>query len=196
MKEKPILFSTPMVYAILDGRKTMTRRVVKPQPQKVLENTIWFDGNSGKWKPWVTPYGRIGDILWVRETWQETTWMSKDDENYGYIYKASENGKDWEENTENWKWKPSIFMPREACRIKLRITDIRIERLNRISEKDAKAEGVEPLENGYKQYIKTRLDKVTGYASYSFMTLWESINGNGSWEKNPYVWVIVFERVV
>jgi len=165
MKEHPILFSTPMVQAILDGRKTMTRRVVKPQPivvcgrdGKAFQSEYCLDGfqkretENGRNICVPCPYGKIGDVLWVRETWQETTWMHKDDEFYGYIYKASENGKAWAENTEDWKWKPSIFMPKAACRIKLRITGIRVEQLN-------------------------------------------EINGNGSWEKNPWVWVIEFEVI-
>ena len=206
MKERPILFSTEMVRAILEGRKTMTRRIMQKQPTMKHKFKYICKEKTKGWGAlfeWLTdgmtlhehfksPYGTIGDVLWVRETWAE--FQGLEDAPTCYVYKADGTWDDKVHLIDN-KWKPSIFMPRSASRISLRITNIRVERLNDITEEDAVREGVEPLENGYKQYIRTRLDKVTEYASYSFMTLWESINGKGSWEKNPWVWVIEFEAI-
>ncbi len=216
-KEKPILFSTEMVQAILEGRKTQTRRVIKPQPEwkdrKGLcsQGWSWSDKNTklssypeadsfSEAISLCCPYGNVGDILWVRETWQETTWMTKEDENYGFIYRASENGKDWEDNTEDWKWKPSIFMPKEACRIKLRIVNVRVERLQDISEEDAIKEGVESFysENLGKKLFKEYgyKNSYTGFPDISFKSLWDSINYDKfPWHKNPWIWVLEFERL-
>lgn len=198
MKERPILFSTEMVRAIIDGRKTMTRRVVKPQPidhisevpRSIQNENDWgkflWEDEEGKSNLKYSPYGQIGDVLWVRETWSPL--VTGGDKNfYLVLYKADGS------EPSSVGWKPSIHMPRFASRIFLRITNIRVERLNDITEEDAKREGVKPIDNGYKQYLRTRLDKVTEYATYSFMTLWESINGKGSWDQNPWVWVIEFE---
>lgn len=162
MKEHPILFSTPMVEAIIAGRKTQTRRIAK--------------GDK-------CPYGEPGDILWVRETWQLTTWCHVSDENYGYIYKASENGRDWEENSEDWTWRPSIFMPKEACRLRLKITERRRESLHNITWEDAQAEGC----TGYRPTQDEPTDE--------YRRLWEKINGPGSWASNPLVWVLNFEKI-
>jgi len=184
---KPILFSTDMVKAILAGRKTQTRRVVKPQPITLPQGfyfhpkkniAIHIIGNPSKHTA-VTkhcPYGQIGDILWVRETWAE----------YGPIagkfhYKADHiNGP----YVNDFKWKPSIHMPREACRLFLRITSVRVERLQNITEADAIAEGI--------QYNSDAPASITNKGS--FAKLWESINGPASWQANPWVWVVEFER--
>lgn len=210
---KPILFSTPMVQAILEGRKTQTRRVLKPQPlvhNEVIKMPIPMDEYSKILKQYVKkgyteiytkgvlqgmiapkcPFGEVGDTIWVRETWQHTSefGINNQDENAGYIYKASENGKDWEENTEGWKWKPSIFMPKDACRIFLKITNIRVERLQDISELDAECEGAK----------KMQLEHLGGaFPNHKsgFESLWQSINGKESWDSNPYVWVIEFETI-
>jgi hypothetical protein len=96
MKFRPILFSTPMVEAVLDQSKTQTRR-------------LKFEAE-------------IGDILWVRETFQVTDWIHPSNDEWGYIYKASENGREWASSEENWKWKPCIFLPKPACRIFLEVT--------------------------------------------------------------------------
>lgn len=196
MKTRPILFSTEMVRAILDGRKTQTRRKVS---EKIMDRYYEYDdlassvgkcdGFSRMWeKEYLMlhcPY-EVVMILWVRETWQLSTWLHPSDENYGYIYKASDNGREWEANDEEWKWKPSIFMPREACRLYLQITDIRVERLQDITEEDARAEGankipLEHLGNTWETYRQ------------GFESLWHSINGPESWDANPYVWVISFK---
>lgn len=208
---KPILFSTPMVQAIINGTKTQTRRIVKGEPLKWLEDSgftpefVADPGNS------LCPYGQIGGVLWVRETSFETS--------SGYfLYKADEQGgaiplgvdEDdhvvWEP-IKNYKWKPSIFMPKEACRLFLKITDIRVERLDDISEHDALKEGIERRDfhgdEEFKDYRSNNdglLFKNGGDDTYylnprdSFISLWQSINGEQSWNDNPFVWVLEFER--
>jgi len=170
---KPILFSTPMVQAILDGRKTMRRRVIRPQPQHAYDDYMggWdclTEGHCHLCEP-KPPY-KPGDILWVRETWYQHYDGS-------YAYRASA--------PENTGWKPSIHMPREAARIFLRVKTVRVERLQDITEEDAKAEGV-ICGQGQKRWT----------ARSAFMDLWDRINGKKNpWESNPWVWVISFERI-
>lgn len=226
-KERPILFSTPMVQAILDGRKTQTRRTrgleeINKNPDDWKEGTttqlcrFWdadkeedpnpidirygfiFNGNGNQELYIPCPYGKPGDRLWVRETWQITNFLHPSNENYGYVYKASENGKDWQENTEEWKWKPSIHMPKAAARIWLEVTDISLERLQAISEEDAISEGIKPIWinddsscNKFKNYINNGKDSLS--PKDSFRSLWESINGAESWDRNPWIWVVKFK---
>jgi hypothetical protein len=211
-KERPILFSTPMVQAILSNKKLQTRRVVKPQPEAMPSNypipvadfvkdleTLNAKGlrnfsSSGATKGLVIPdcpYGEIGDLLWVREKFLY-------DEGEGiYWYAASMDNADV--NYLKGCWKPSIFLPKIASRIWLEITDIKIERLKDISEKDARNEGVETVADGYKNYMtKPKIIstlKCYDTAYYSFLSLWESINGYESSELNPWVWVITFKKV-
>ncbi len=173
--EKPILFSGEMVRAILDGRKTQTRRVVRREHIPFVHSLLagWI---SGRWSHLPLPYGRPGDQLWVRETWLEDT--------VGNIrYRATERAV----QDGNWKWRPSIFMPRWASRISLEVTAVRVERVRDISEEDARAEGVDSI-------VATDT-----YSSYrmGFRKLWDSINAKRgySWESNPWVWVVEFKRV-
>lgn len=180
MKERPILFSTEMVEAILDGRKTQTRRIIKGVALDWLAPDMFTSKYVASKDNNLCPYGYENDILWVRETWCR--------HKSNYLYKA------YRIDVNEYRWKPSIHMPKEACRLRLKIKSIRIERLQEVSEKDAIAEGIELIGNRYKQYLQTRLDKTVENPIYSYMTLWESINGIGSWEKNSYVWVIEFER--
>lgn len=140
MKERPILFSGPMVRAILDGRKKMTRRVVKYPPFDSCDEGIlseWAIGNIA------CPYGQKGDRLWVRETWKPINHAQRTDETY--VRYAADEGllaiKHEMKMDVPTKWRPSIFMPRWASRIRLEVTDVRVERLNDISEEDAIAEG-------------------------------------------------------
>jgi len=175
MKEHPILFSTPMVRAILDGRKTQTRRIMKIQPDSRgtrCTNVHFEDWHGRELK---CKYGWVGDVLWVREAWCTST--------KGWIYKA--------DGIDIPKWKPSIFMPKRACRIKLQITDIRVEKLCDISEDNAVAEGIEKKEGIY--------DHVHGGINQEpsdiYAELWDKINGTGSWIKNPWVWVIEFKKL-
>jgi hypothetical protein len=172
-----LLFSTSMVQAILEGRKSQTRRIIKPQPPNDVYPMLHG----------IEPKYRIGDVLWIRETWQHTNniGICLDDPNSGYIYKASENGKDWEENMEGWQWKPSIFMPKEACRIRLRVTNIGVEKLQDISEEDAINEGIK-----WTKFSSNAHSPIVLYKS-----LWESINGKDSWDLNPWVFVIHFEKI-
>lgn len=180
-KYRPILFSTPMVQAILEGRKTQTRRVIKPQPV-----SIDFYEDRNVWYPEVSkcPYN-VGDVLWVRETFTEVQGIK-------FLYKA---------NSEHqaMKWKPSIFMPKEACRIFLKVKLIRVERLQDISEEDAIAEGVVLISNLHGRNNYKRYDMKDKFGTfnpiYSFLTLWEFINGRASWTSNPFVFVYEFEQI-
>jgi len=173
MKNVPILFSTTMVQAILNGSKTMTRRVVKN-----------FAAT------YECPYGQIGDVLWVRETHQYTD--ASLNFQPGYVYKATD--PDWE-TMEGWKWNPSIHMPKAACRLWLKVTNVRVERLQDISEEDAIAEGIERINpEGLLAFKSYAVDyPATVFPYVSFQTLWHKINGRESWEANPWVWVIEFE---
>ena len=199
MKERPILFSAPMVRAILEGRKTQTRRIVKPQPypwkMEIHRGELFV--LDGGWRPFCkVPFGCPGDRLWVRETWaMEGTDGSS---NLPLQYRADRN--DWLEVS---KWKPSIFMPRWASRITLEIESVRVERLQEISAEDAIAEGTRiekgsGLIGGEDCYMMTTN---SGYmrgplgAIEAYKDLWQSINGKGSWNLNPWVWVIQFKRV-
>ena len=223
MKTKfiPMLFSTPMVEAIdIYKTKTETRRLVK-FPKDFDGNEVYDNGNFGlKYSTAnsdggifrLFPKVNVGDVIWVRETWQHTKSainLSLDDENSGYIYKASQNGKDWEKNTEEWKWKPSLFMPKEACRIFLKVVSVHAERLQDIDEQSAIAEGIEDMllnvdvsSNAYRNYMVTKKDfeadhwsHVANDAIESYQTLWQKINGKKSWDENPWVWVYKFERI-
>jgi len=171
MTEKPILFSAPMVLAIREGKKTMTRRIVKPQPSKGFWNihTQTIDGITG-WGA-KCPYP-VGTRLWVRETWARG--------GDGLVRYAADFFK---KPSVVEKWKPSIFMPRGASRITLEVTAVRVERLQDISIDDCKAEGLEGLTDIGWRYV--------------WGQLWNSINekrGFG-WDVNPFCWVISFKRV-
>jgi hypothetical protein len=211
VKERPILMSAPMVRAILAGQKTQTRRIVKPQPRS-CDHSLWPDApKSGPWmrddigefycgtcgngvevagtKSGVRglrcPHGQPGDRLWVRETW---AWPGEEQ----FIYRADP----WAaELVEKWKtdpnypqvsWKPSIHMPRRASRITLEVTGVRVERLQDISEEDARAEGCAEWQS----------TSMLCLATDAFKTLWTKINGAESWAANPYVWCVSFRRVV
>lgn len=207
MKERPIRFSAPMVRAILEGRKTQTRRVVKPQP--VIDRT-WLGGWKHETRKATTalgsplianacPYGQPGDRLWVRETWAPRTlgaWPLMD-QHMKPIYRASEDRPEWKQI-----WKPSIHMPRWASRITLEVTGVRVERLQDISEADAIAEGVERTitGDGWRRYCNDPELEACGLtpcasAANSFRSLWEWINSPDSWTANPWVWVVEFRRL-
>jgi len=173
MNFKPILFSTPMVQAILDGTKTQTRRIVK-EPKGFIGK--WLFQNVDYVRTRVKcPYGKVGDVLWVRETFTNS-------EEYPFIfYKADADDV-------SIKWKPSIFMPKEACRLFLQVKNIRVERLQDISEQDAIAEGA-------KHGRFYGLGQIGGSTREGFFELWETINKKGSVNKNPWVWVIEFEKI-
>ncbi len=188
MKERPILFSGPMVRAILEGRKTQTRRVIKPQPEKCGDNTVRFKGMTMAPSSvhYNCPYGQPGDRLWVRETWRAD--VEGETGAVGIQYRADNHFEDFAGDSRvveimrgSDNWRPSIHMPRWACRLLLDVKSVRVERLQDISNDDTAAEGV----SGYTN--KRRVD---------FIQLWDSLNekrGYG-WETNPWVWVIEFER--
>lgn len=192
MKERPILFKDEMIRAILEGRKTQTRRVVK-----LPKNHVWGSFSVDKLR---CPYGKPGDRLWVRETWRHIDGGVMCDAAGGVIdafepetiYRADRKNL-------NRRWKPSIHMPRWASRIMLEITGVRVERLRDISYQDAQAEGVQTeTADPWFYHISTErnvYDFAADEPQGSFRKLWESINGAGSWNKNPWVWVVEFKRV-
>ena len=203
MKERPILFSGPMVRALLAGTKTQTRRVVKPQPAPdqqprtvigssgfvyVMDNAPLLSYPEVRRVRWDCPYGQPGDRLWMRESFSGPWCMEAQD---GI---AAAPPSKWGESSQIWYWadgepthgdwtrpRPSIHMPRWASRITLEITSVRVERLQDISEADAIAEGVytDPASPAYDAYAQ----------------LWDEINGPGSWAANPWVWVLELRRI-
>lgn len=212
--ERPILFNGAMVRAILEGRKTQTRRVVKnlegrPANSWTLHRAAGCADSWSSDSGWMgrCPYGQPGDRLWVREAFQplfadgvenhwETDW--KTGKGYAISYPATDGIHEYLDADDNLTdaCKPSIHMPRWASRILLEITAVRVERLQDISEADARAEGVtdggclncgEPEPCGCAQPAPDARD--------SFCRLWQSINGPGSWADNPWVWIVEFKRV-
>ena len=207
MKTHPILFSTMMVQALLAGQKTQTRRLLNPQ--LIFDETkgiVHYQKSSGlgygfslkntDWKKELIelcPFGKIGDVLWVRETWQNGG--PRFFPQHKHIYKADQS----DSLQDIIPWKPSIFMPKDACRLFLKITDIRVEKLGDISEEDAIAEGVERHPpNKFKNYLGKDYSLGIGlnYAAESYQTLWNSIHDEDAWEtdKDKWVWKITFER--
>lgn len=195
MKLKPILFSTPMVQAILENRKTQTRRIVKFKTAGANHTANYeraMISDSGDvfrffqeedWLGWFDekPKYNTGDILWVRETWQYTDASLND--HPGYVYRASD--PDWE-TLEGWKWKPSIHMPKEAARLFLKVTNVRCERLQDITVEDIIKEGLTSTLTEHDACMDLK---------EQWIELWQSINGKDSWEQNPFVWVYEFERI-
>jgi hypothetical protein len=189
VKERPILFSAPMVRAILAGTKTQTRRVYKPRessPYEIIgENEdgyawpMWFDPNKGpEYHEVQCPYGSVGDRLWVKETF---VYRSKYDR---YYYRADSDFDPYAHSG----WKPSIFMPRKASRITLEITEAGGEHLHEISASECIDEGINPSEV---PGIGSDHSLVSAYEK-----LWDSINAKKApWSSNPFVWVISFQQV-
>lgn len=236
VKQRPILFSTPMVQANLAGRKTVTRRTTgldyinslgdkvtfagcemgenmtyKPQCPSGLHVFFGNEETDDWWQPIKCPYGNVGDILWVRESFSKTP-------DFGYVYKASQTPTGEEYRQEylkagnKWaKWKPSIHMPYDACRLFLEITDIKVERLQDISEEGAKAEGLACLSKDGGITYKYGIPDADGLPGNddsgwhwseweanpieAFKKLWKKINGSESWNANPWVWVVSFKRI-
>ncbi len=200
MKERPILFSAPMVRAILENRKTMTRRIVKPHPKEIYSDGNWYPDryNYSEWwcfwgkkgtdvfnkcglPQFKCPHGNDGDRLWVRETFYA--------ENREIIHYRADG---WQYEVDpSSGWKPSMFMPRWASRIILEITKVKVERLQDISEEDAIKEGsqipVAELAKTCRQAVWTERQQFAG--------IWNSINKKYPWESNPWVWVISFKRI-
>lgn len=229
MTERGMIFNGEMVRAILDGRKTQTRRIVKSQrvgdgwSVKEAQSPLTARHTHDWWLPTGTrpysalpgcPYGVVGDRIWVREAWAEAGGSAPELKLYRANYPA--HVPSHYENVppaEDIRWTPSIHMPRWASRILLDITDVRVERLNGISDADCIAEGIIPVP-------KDRVDdhqfwrdyRLSGDGTFcvhtpreSFESLWKSIRGKsfdheedtgpGSWQANPWVWVIEFKRI-
>ncbi|MGZ9738050.1 hypothetical protein ACXX83_06345 [Pseudomonas sp. GNP012] len=221
VKERPILFSAPMVRAILEGRKTVTRRAVNPQPAITDGSGFSWKGHlfgrgsddretSRNFSKHCCPYGKPGDRLWVRETWycnhsevQKDPYLQPADmvdldqarEDGDLVY-AADGLTPYEQ--EQPTWKPSIHTPRWVSRILLEITDVRVERLKDISEEQALAEGVRPYPDHAEfgeWYHVEGIETYSAEPSMSFELRWSSINGSDSWNANPWVWVVEFKRV-
>ena len=197
---KPILFSTPMVQAILDGRKTQTRRVCKHQ---FWSHSELVDVNTNKIFQKVDrnvscPYGKVGDVLWVREKFRALV-DCESGKFHSFSYYADMPEAFHKQFPH--KWKPSIHMPKAACRLFLEITNVRVERLQDIGRQDALSEGIQdlveledtPQELQYYQF-KFGGERFPS-AVKAFAGLWSSINGADSWNANPWVWVIEFKRI-
>ena len=221
MKERPILFKPPMVRAILEGRKTQTRRIMKPQPYafsqgkgnmpaliKLRESDSNYNVPHN-----ICPYGQVGDRLWVRETWRET-WSSSHNpmdkpskHETGVEYRATWNGRrDPEARTivtngpryggdmakdGHVKWRPSIYMPRWASRITLEVVGVKVERVQEINGTDAQAEGW-PRDQELFPTVNA------GYkANFWFSNLWDSINAKRGygWSVNPWCWCVEFKQL-
>lgn len=216
---KPILFNTEMIKAILNGRKTQTRRIINPQPNAeyfkhdkelvscekyqatatllrspktkqacfIEQASLFYNKKGSKYQ--------VGDILYVRETWNTT--FDIENKKWLPIYKA--NDEIWIGNDTYMRWKPSIFMPKIYARLFLKITNVKVEQLQDISEQDAICEGIFYNENtdGYRDYLnpssKGNFQCLTPKAS--FMTLWKKIHGVQNWNENPFVWVYEFEII-
>ncbi|SPL63611.1 hypothetical protein [Ochrobactrum soli] len=208
MADRPILFSAPMVRALLEGRKTQTRRIIKPQPTGRIDPLISY--NHGRMEiafgpdmrdkdggpKWWRPLAQAGDRLWVREAWRCHSWAS---DVATFMYRAHEKHS-YTEMTEQFpvagreyvqpgmSWKPSIHMPRWASRITLEATAIKVERLQDCSEVDAYAEGCVPDDSGLNP-------NHIGPARQIFRSLWDDINGPGAWDKNPWVVAYTFNVI-
>jgi len=209
VKERPILFSAPMVHAILNGTKTQTRRIVKPQPPDDIDalhgndfrNRAPYsiecdDGRlTGQFgfqyddQVWTCPYGQAGERLWVRETWRRiVTGLNAGKCDY-YADDPGASGLGF------MPWKPSIHMPRKDSRINLEVTGVRVERLHSIGKDGRKAADV--LAEGI---TREQIDQQAKWfhaddaPALAYAALWNKINGDGSWESNPWVWVIEFKK--
>lgn len=220
MSERPIIFSASMVRAILDGRKTQTRRVIKSQPpDDELDDWRYGDGTNGEHSGegwycasgeypdegsihWRCPYGKPGDNMWVRETFAKRIF---DEDLPELVYRADNAARCFAEPDQptpvseifylssNWrapKWTPSIYMPRWASRITLEVTGVRVERVDAISVADVIAEGCAKVD-------KWDLSCLTPDPRQEFMALWDQINAKRGypWASNPWVWVVEFKRV-
>ena len=207
MRERPILFKGPLVRAILDGTKTQTRRLCKPDhfggsempPDSAMARAIEFGGQK-------SPFGRPGDRLWVRETWQAWPVNVSEFDDSGPL--STESIRDRVPAHFEYQagptdslgpWRPSIHMPRRASRIDLEITEVRVQRLQDITEEDARAECVDPMPGPVDV-----VDCGNGHGYFDpapparcvFEELWDSINGaRAPWERNPWVWAITFKRI-
>jgi hypothetical protein len=226
--EHPIIFSGWSIRRILATEKTQTRRIVKPQPPSDVRSVMW-DDMGGDWIGTVgsrndpirwnekCPYGRPGDVLWVREAFRLPA-HSDDNETPSEYANRGGNLVCWEATGESsfgepgcgWgRKRPSIHMPRELCRLRLRVEGVRVERLHEINYEDVVAEGLESHVSkkryGQKRSVKypwTLMEDVepdTGRSvqsyDYAFRKLWNHIHGTDAWEENPFVWIVEFSTI-
>lgn len=230
MRERPILYSSPMVVAILEGRKSQTRRVIKSparnmqkQGHEVIrrnpDNDPWYKDHiwsmrveGGSWADYtherflqLCPYGVVGDRLYVRETTKEHCIGSSSITKY-----VADNELSYIEWNYSRLVRPSIHMPRSLSRILTEVTGIRVQRLQEITAEEAKAEGLKSISKDG-MTVKFGIPDLDGYPGtdnhgwpwqewesdpvMAYKRLWEKINGKGSWDKNPWTWVIKFERI-
>ena len=250
VRERPILFSGPMVRALLDGRKTQTRRVVKPQPKseatpvfgplylgpdvahESTSHLVWQDDPQSYFKL-PCPFGQPGDLLYVRETWAIKNWSDRELASCGFddapthptevylgtptraIHQASYNNMVGDLG----RWRPSIHMPKWAARIWLRVTDVRVEQVQEITEGDAWAEGVQIPVSESGGILMRCSPNAAGKAPASYLPLgrcfigqppltkaelaishyadlWDELNAKRGygWDANPFVWVVTFEK--
>lgn len=212
MTEHPIIFSAPMIRALLDGRKTQTRRILKrptdhfhasyTHAEDLCGTVLWWNGSDRRGGRVEPLRFTVGDLLWVREAWAhdardiETARAAYEDvmpgRTYGPYYRATEVAPD------TLRWRPSIHMPRWASRITLKVTAVKVERLQDISEEDAEAEGLwRGRARRHLFWHNATACRLMDGRSHKvvFADLWESIHGSGAWEANPYVAAIRFERV-
>ncbi|EJD6999675.1 TPA: hypothetical protein MAK17_001904 [Klebsiella pneumoniae] len=209
MKERGMIFNGEMVRAILDGRKTQTRRPIKWKQTRFTEIGEREDGSKWPWSEdaehacdfWhPCPFGAVGDRIWVRETFAALEPGSyeqvkpQDGHCQDLRYAATDRLAKSDADIRGYKWVPSIHMPRWASRILLEITDVRVERLNSISQEDAQAEGLE-LTGWRPTYSDPDSGGEVMTPYDNFAELWSSIYGDESWQANPWVWVIKFKRV-
>jgi hypothetical protein len=214
MKERPILFSGPMVRALLDGSKTQTRRIAKPQPPMGTRDVFtfhhpsprthyWaFDGDSLLDWAYPCPQGDLGDRLYVREAWQHSNhplgpYEPDCDVFYRADYLDDPLGADLERSADGIRrqWRPSIHMPRAASRITLEVTGVRVERLQDITESDARSEGA--IHGPLLPMGWSKVECVGDDAAMRsrFAVLWDNLAVPGSdWDANPWVWVVEFKR--
>lgn len=217
MKERPILMTPENAQKCFDGVKMQTRRIIKPQPPDGA--TVWqSEGIGDTWQvrrcdPWHSikcPYGTAGDRLWIREAWQEKAWSLTELNRAGFLsapkkphetylnqdlYAIHKGGY----NTaigDPGRWTPSLRMPRWACRTVVEITEIRVQRVQKISEEDAIEEGVcdTPFYDEAERYVSAGAPRAVEILAFAY--LWQSINGPESWAQNPWVWAITFKKVI
>ena len=220
MKERPILMSAPMIRAILSGTKTQTRRISNPHQKG---GRRYFNTDGSPRTDCIYPYGAHGDLLWVREAFRFLDSFDGDSpKTVGDRCLIAGYPKPWAPThyeadgwRDNWmnvgtspgsvtagKLRPGIHMPRWASRLLLEIVAVRVERLQDISEADAQAEGVERVVAGvgWRRYCDPDSEEVgvppCGDARRSFRSLWKFINGDESWNANPWVWVVEFRRIL
>lgn len=193
IKATPILFSAPMIRALLEGRKTQTRRPVKGTALDWLDAAGFDPAFVAAPENGLCPYGSPGDLLWCRETWQGFIQTSYEYDEWreaeaSDIADSSHLEVEYRATSDSQpsRWRPSIHMPRWASRLTLELTGVRVERLSGISEVDAFAEGVRNC--GYEQMEQHE----PGEGKALYQSLWESLHGEGSWATNPWLWALEF----